>query len=423
MLLVSRTRHSPSLRSCAGIFVLITAWLAWPAAASNPEKGGAGSGIGNLRSGELDQGTELGRRAQDAMVAPLEFVIDKQSIEQWCIDRPAGQFSMRCVDNRTGGVDHVVAGVGLRNAGQGHIQVLGAPAGAELAAAFLYVGLVVTEPTESLSVKLDGITVSGELVASTIGPCWTETGIFATYRFDVVDLMRATVNGFYSLTGVPSAKVNGEDPFVDPEEVPDLPLSEGASLVVFYTHDSVPSGSRGYLHDGAWELREHLTVEHALTPPPGVIGSIRHTRIAGDGQRREGDVPVAGTVTFLGAPDGPEVMVRGPGSELDRSSDFTGSDGGPIMQLWDSESQVIPGEQVDFLNGADVYTVRYEPEETDEGGGGCQPMPIGGGGPGEVILSSSRPFDAATGSAAPRAGTTEPLVDCVVVVAHVMTVR
>jgi hypothetical protein len=113
--------------------------------------------------------------------------------------------------------DYVASGVGLRDQTSGNITISGIPAGASIAKAFLYWGVLDNgEETSLHQVDLNGTQVNGTLIG--IGPdtCWGDTNSF-TYRADVTSLVAG--NGVYALTNVASGGAI---------------LQEGASLVIIY---------------------------------------------------------------------------------------------------------------------------------------------------------------------------------------------
>ncbi|MEM7351826.1 MAG: hypothetical protein AAF657_13595 [Acidobacteriota bacterium] len=302
-----------------------------------------------------------------------------------------------------GGLDHVAAGVGLRHRSSGTIELAGAPPGAIAAGAWLYWGLIVDDGDlgqhDPSAVVFDGETMSGELVGTAPTPCWFGDAVgsleFRAYRRSVLHLLVPGINGAYQVKVPSTSVIDGRDPWRG-EPVPP-PWVDGASLVVLYTHPHVPYGSRVYLHHGAALLVGALGLEHDLLPiePIGHVDTVlRHTRLGGDGQRQAGYLPTYPLLTSLDWSESclqTRLQIRGPGSAVDPVSDWKGYDGGSITQLWDTQTNeflLIPDGPA-----CTSYQVLYETLDPPPGSG--------------------------TGTGA----TSGFLHDCIVVVAHALTLR
>lgn len=302
-----------------------------------------------------------------------------------------------------GGLDHVAAGTGLRNRGSGTIALAGAPPEAVAVGAWLYWGLIVASgggtPGDPAAIVLAGQPLTGELVGAAPGPCWFGEAVgdteFRAYRVAVLDQLVPGINGEYPVTVPSSSLTDGRDPWRGAPAPP--PWIDGASLLVLYAHRDVPYDSRFYLHHGAALLAGCLELVHELPELQGVEPApslMRHTRLGGDGQRQAGYLP---THPFLTSIDWDpacsaqtSLQIRGPGSQIDTVSDWKGGDGGPLTQLWDtqvSEFRLLPQSPA-----CGEYQVTYETLDPTAGST-CQE-------------TSSDFFH-----------------DCVVVVAHALTLR
>jgi hypothetical protein len=163
----------------------------------------------------------------------------------------------------------VSAGVGLRGAGTGTIDLTGIPSGATIQRAFLYWATLgtsgaLTAPT------LNGMTVSGTHIGRSDDPFWGSFQSYA-YRADVTSLVPG--NGSYTIAGLPHAGPAVND-------------SQGANLVVIYSLPGAPARTI-VINDGAVTLSSatpyyatQLSGFTALDPP----GGARLTFLVGDGQ-------------------------------------------------------------------------------------------------------------------------------------------
>lgn len=247
-----------------------------------------------------------------------------------------------------GGMDHMAAGTGLRNTGYGTIRLRGVPAGAVPVTAFLYYSYIQSGPIVLVqNVVFNGTTVTAFYVNNQLQPCWNSTGTLRTYRVAVLPNLLPGINGDYSVSGVPSNLTNGQDPW-NPASTT-LPLAEGASLVVIYTHPSVPVGNWVQIHHPATPaVYGTLTFSNFLNQPI-LVAATRHTRIAADGQVGGGlnnyNAITNETTSLAGPTPQPFVQIRGNGSYAfgSEDSDLNGTDGEPLNQLWDTHTMNIPG--------------------------------------------------------------------------------
>jgi hypothetical protein len=295
------------------------------------------------------------------------------------VDLESGLVSMDEEDTMTtalilprlpGGVDHAAAGTGTRNAGNGTIRMRGVPPGATVVRAWLFWGTVFANPVpNSATATFNGTTVFGNRVNAPTGePCWLfQNASFAAYRANVKPLITAAINGNYSVTGLASAITNGSDPFTcaPPFPTPPTPGSEGATLVIIFSHSSVPSTARTYIHLGPTLVTGNTTVTNNLSPLLPAHNMIKQTRFGADGQVGCGVFSVAalnGEITSLGPNPFALTIIKGPGSTLNPSSDWSGVDGACMNQLWDTTSDAFSAVNgmVGLLPaGSAQYVVRY----------------------------------------------------------------
>lgn len=252
-----------------------------------------------------------------------------------------------------GGLGHVANGTGTRNAGYGKIRMRSAPAGAVRVGAFLYWGTIQTAPPPTQTILFNGVNVTGRLIG-TGQSCWCG-GVFAAYRASVVALVNPAINGDYSVANMPSAITNGSDPWNSPCM---LPLSQGASLVVAYAHNSIPPTARVFINDGTvFFAAGAVNIFNPLTMPVQPYARLKHTRIGGDGQVGNStfsNLPTTNERTFLGAP---LTQIKGSGSPYNGDSDWNGDDGVPLNQLWDTHTDSFNKVLVPI--GSFNYNVTY----------------------------------------------------------------
>lgn len=253
-----------------------------------------------------------------------------------------------------GGLGHVANGVGTRNAGYGTIRLRGVPPGSVRVGAYLYWGTIQAVPTATQTILFNNVPVTGRLIG-TGQTCWCG-GIFAAYRASVIGQINPGINSDYRVSRMPSAITDGSDPWNSPCM---LPLSQGASLVVAYSHNSIPPTARLFINDGtAFFSAGGINIANPLPMPVPPYTRLKHTRLGGDGQSG------FGTLGFVTATDertflGPALtQIKGPASPINLDSDWNGDDGVPLNQLWDTHSDSF-FNRVLVPFGAGNYTVRY----------------------------------------------------------------
>ncbi|MEZ5322520.1 MAG: hypothetical protein R2698_10685 [Microthrixaceae bacterium] len=119
------------------------------------------------------------------------------------------------------------AGTGLRNRESGTITLTGVPEGATVGRAVLVWGILHDGSTPPNTVTFQGTPVSADVSAKPSGTlCWNDQGTMG-YAADVTSLVAG--NGTYTVSNPPRGSTR-------PDENPygDIPLTDGASLVVFY---------------------------------------------------------------------------------------------------------------------------------------------------------------------------------------------
>jgi len=278
----------------------------------------------------------------------------------------------------SGRVDHAAAGTGLRNFDSGTIRLRGIPAGSTVVRAFLYWAMICVSTTNcptGVNIEFEGRTITTSRICTGGNPCWAG-GPLAAYRADVTGLMPGTttaavankvINGDYQVNAIPS-NVNerdGRDPFAP--ATTNFPKAEGATLVVVYSNPTLAATGRVYIHNGCDTLTGAgtLNVTNALAPAaPTPLTFVKFTRFGADGQTLIGTTAtpsVSNETTFFGGPSATcataaLTQIAGDGSLYDRDSDWNGSDGGPLNQLWDTRTTTVTGR---LGAAAANYCVRF----------------------------------------------------------------
>ncbi len=184
---------------------------------------------------------------------------------------------------RAGTIDYVAAGTAMRNQGYGTIRVTWS--GAIVAAFLVWSYMADSTPTSG---TLNGVPITGSVVAKNPqNPCWA-----STIHTLVADVTTIVVNGPNALSGFPSQLTGGEDPWASGSNVP---LLEGASLVVIYT--VAGPGREITLFVGAQTIftnnaRITETLPHATAQSP----SAKTTFIVSDGQMAGNDARWNGAI-------------------------------------------------------------------------------------------------------------------------------
>ncbi len=400
---LSRSRRIGMLL-CLVLFVATV-----PAVAGMPSRGGATH-------------TLVNPPAAKALPLPVRmnelWAIDAPTLLDNCVKEPplAGEAlplgTMLCSDVvDRGGVDHQVAATTGRLKQRSTLVVGSVPSGSVLVAAWLYWSLLRDPAMASLgeSLVFDGHELQGVQIGSAQQPCWDATTEVVGYRAPVTEFLSSAINGEYTLSGIPIAAgvTPGINPWDSEGDVP--PYFEGAAIVVVYLNREVPASSIVVIHDNVLSLQDELTVQHSLSMvvPAPVEKRVRFSRIAADGQTSLDAEATVSLNTWLGKTS--PVLVRGSKSDYDRGSDFSG--GRSNRELMDAESSFIPMTN-DLLTivGGTQYVVRYDLDLD------FLTPPCSQAAPPEAV---EKVFKLVPSPPPPVL----ELVDCISVLAHVLTIR
>lgn len=229
------------------------------------------------------------------------------------------------------GAGHVANGIALRNRTMGTISVRGVPAGAGIIKAYLYWNFSDTAAVgpASSGVLFNGNSGSGTKVADNLDPCWSLAGNH-TYRRDVTTLIPVGApNQDYEVVCSSSGTTTGANPWLPTVTGKKF---EGATLVIIHTE----AASRAVvIYDAlsGTEFASALTLN--LVHPFSLSGSGVLTMSGADGQRSGGHSN-GGLSNETGFFNG--VQISGPPVG---NSDWDGSAGLPMPQLWDVHSHVV----------------------------------------------------------------------------------
>jgi hypothetical protein len=279
-----------------------------------------------------------------------------------------------------GGIDHAVAGVATRNSGEGVIRLRGVPPGSALLSAVLVWGEIAPPPAiNQYPVVFGSDCAVSAVVAGTPAPfptnpapqpCWNPAGQFFAYMANVTAQITPGINGDYRIGRLRSAIRDGRCPWPDGScagAAPELPLSEGASLIVFYSNPCIPRGAQIYVHLGPQSFSGSHSVTHATPVPirPG-FANLKHSRIGADGQVGVSNcglrsIPqVSDERTWIENPVTlGSIQIKGDVGGLNRDSDFNGYDGEPLNKLWDTHTDVFANSDFLAKGGGLNYRVRY----------------------------------------------------------------
>jgi len=273
-----------------------------------------------------------------------------------------------------GGVDHAVAGVATRNSGGGVIRLRGVPPGSTLLSAVLVWGEITPNPgAYNIGFGPDCATggiFAGNVYGVTQQPCWNPNGVYAGYITNVTGQVLPGINGDYRIRGLKSAITNGRCPWGDgncagPGNA--LTLSEGASLIVFYSNPCIPRAAQLYVSLGPRMFFGPHSVTHATLPAiNGNLPNLKHSRIGADGQVGASNcglrsIPgISDERTWIENPVTlGSTQIKGDGAGLNRDSDWNGYDGEPLNKLWDTHTDVFGNGQFLAAGGGINYRVRY----------------------------------------------------------------
>jgi len=190
-----------------------------------------------------------------------------------------------------GGIDHAVAGVATRNSGQGVIRLRGIPPGSTLLSAVLVWGEIAPNNfAYNIGFGADCsqlANVAGNSYGVTASPCWGGAQ-YVGYIANVTGQILPGLNGDYRVKGLRSSVQDNRCPWGDgacPAAAPAQFMSEGASLIVFYSNPCIPRAAQLYVHLGPRMFFGPHNVTHATIPAiNGTLANLKHSRIGADGQ-------------------------------------------------------------------------------------------------------------------------------------------
>ena len=244
--------------------------------------------------------------------------------------------------------DHVANGVAIRNRTAGTIHLRGAPVPSKVLAALLYFNF--SDGSRDGQRIVPVLFNSNRVVARKTGdhddPCWGMTGNHS-YVADVTQLVPigGDLNQDYQVVLEFNAETSttGQNPFLTPEPSQKV-RTEGATLVVVYrTKDTTgPVFVYEALNNSMFSGTAQFDLLH-----PNLANFGRFTMVGADGQRGFSGYDNIGSneLTFF---DGNQIA--GPPIA---SSDWDGSAGWPLPQLWDTHTHYVK------LDGS-ISSVRYQ---------------------------------------------------------------
>jgi hypothetical protein len=275
-----------------------------------------------------------------------------------------------------GGIDHAVAGVATRNSGQGVIRLRGVPPGSTLLSAVLVWGEIAAPPAAApypIVFGPDcaaGANINGNSFGNAPQPCWNANGQFFGYIAGVTGQILPGINGDYRVRGLKSALTNNRCPWGDsgctgPGNA--LTLSEGASLIVFYSNPCIPRAAQIYVTLGPRMFFGPHSVTHATIPAiNGALANLKHSRIGADGQvgtlncGLRASPAISDERTWIENPvTAGSIQIKGDVGGLNRDSDWNGYDGEPLNKLWDTHTDVFGNGNFLAAGGGLSYRVRY----------------------------------------------------------------
>lgn len=251
--------------------------------------------------------------------------------------------------------DHVANGIALRNRGGGVINLRGTPEGSKAVKAYLYWDILADEAPKTATVSVNGVHVKGKLIGQGPDPCWAVSKNFV-YRANVpLFLLYEGINGDYKVTSFASSQGFGMSPW---EFTTGAYLAEGVSLVVFYVNRG-STYKTTYIYDkpvsGQMFTSGFSAVLAGFNAP---LTTAKFTMLGADGQVSNGlraSYSITAETSFFQGN-----QIAGPacppgGSLHDADSDWNGSDGEPLNQLWDTRTHIVP-----IKKGSTSAKVRYK---------------------------------------------------------------
>jgi hypothetical protein len=276
-----------------------------------------------------------------------------------------------------GGVDHAVAGVGTRNSGQGVIRLRGVPPNSVLVDAVLVWGEIVAPPAAGYTVQFGPdcavpANVTSVVYGTTQQPCWNPNGVYAGHIVNVRAQILPGINGDYRVSGLKTKLKDHRCPWGDGNCAGpgnDLPLSEGASLIVFYANACIPRAAQYYMSLGPRMFFGKHTANHPVAPAiNGNLPNLKHSRIGADGQvgvlncGLRAIPQITDERTWIqNSANFNVIQIKGDVGGLNRDSDWNGYDGEPLNKLWDSHTDVFgSGAFLAANGGGNAYNVIYQ---------------------------------------------------------------
>lgn len=243
--------------------------------------------------------------------------------------------------------DHVANGIAMRNRTSGTIALRGAPVPSRVLAALLYFNFSdgSREGQRNVPVLFDGNRLVADKTGDHDDPCWGMAGNHS-YRADVTRLVPigGNLNQDYEVV-LPfdvETSTTGQNPW-SPVEPNQKVRVEGATLVVVYRNQDTTGPV--FIYDAINNSMFSGVAQFDLLHP-ALDGLGQFTMAGADGQRGFGhDNGLSNELTFF---DGNQIA--GPPVA---SSDWDGSDGWPLVQLWDTHTHNVK------LSG-NVSSVRYQ---------------------------------------------------------------
>jgi hypothetical protein len=232
------------------------------------------------------------------------------------------------------GCKHVANGIALRNEARGTISLRGIPLGSNVVKAYLYWNLSNGVATGSSSdvAWLNGNRLVGTKRSDAADPCWGMAGNH-TYRAIATSFLPKTrPNCDYEVLVDSAVSTSGQNPS-SPSESQTTRL-EGATLIVIYSSANT-SNNKVFLYD-TWNASMFsgtgtFVLNHSLLSGSGLF-----TMSGADGQRGVGNAYTNGASNETGKFNG--AQFSGPPVA---SSDWDGSAGWPLPQLWDVHTHQV----------------------------------------------------------------------------------
>lgn len=221
---------------------------------------------------------------------------------------------------------HVANGVALRNRTSGTIHLRGVPVGSKVLQALLYWNFSDRneEGPNRLPVLFSGNVVMGTKTADSKDPCWGMVGNHS-YVADVTPYVNIMghPNQDYEVVLLfdSSTSTTGQNPWA-PWESQEL-RTEGATLIVIYEDTSGPLFVYDSLNNSMFFSSAVFNFTHW-----GLNGHALFTMAGADGQ-----LHVTNELTFF---NGQQIA----GCPV-TNSDWDGSDGWPLPQLWDTHTHTV----------------------------------------------------------------------------------